>query len=219
MMKTSRKPRPKTGWQRILTLLPDGWQEQAFEKKAMSHSRKFHPDSLLRSILIYLSFKSSLKETTFTASLLDQIEVSPVAFHYRFRKCADWLLWMAQQIMQRILTQIKNPNSLRGHRLRIGEVIGISFWGPRDDRAAGQPDTPEDPDAGPRGRSGRPDEATLLDCGEYPANRTRLSRGNSREDQGLLARMEYAPDRRRGSRPRHPTPPGPSGYGEMIMRQ
>lgn len=137
MMKTSRKPRPKTGWQRILTLLPDGWQEQAFEKKAMSHSRKYHPESLLRSILLYLSMKASLKETTLTAALLDLTEASPVAFHYRFRRCADWLLWMAQQIMLRILSQLKNTNSFRGHRLRIidatiikepGTKVGQNTW-------------------------------------------------------------------------------------------
>jgi hypothetical protein len=61
------------------------------------------------------------------------------------------------------------------------EVTGICFWGPRNDRAAGQPRTPARPDALPRGRPSRPGQAAPPECGEYPATRTRLSRGTMEE--------------------------------------
>ena len=80
-------------------------------------------------------------------------------------------------------------------------VIGTCSWGPRDDRAAGRLRTPASPDALPQGRPSRPGEAAPSECGEYRANRTRLSTGNHGVDQGLVARMEYAPGRW-GSRPR-----------------
>jgi len=103
----------------------------------MSYNRKYNPESLLRSILIYLSCKSSLMEATFLTMLLDQVEASSAAFHNRFRKSGDWLLWLAEQTMQRKLAQVKNPYSLRGHRLRLidatiitqpGTKVGQDTW-------------------------------------------------------------------------------------------
>ena len=134
-MKTSAKPRPKTGWQRILELLPDGWQEQAFEKNAMSYNRKYDPESLLRSVLLYLSSKTSLQETTLMASLLDLPEASAPALHNRFRKSGNWLLWLAEQIMQKKLAHIKDTNSFHGHCLRIIDATRISQPGTK----VGQP--------------------------------------------------------------------------------
>lgn len=125
-MKKQSKNVTTSGWNQLLSLLPADWEMQAYEKKAMSYDRKYTPESLLRSILLYLSGKASLQETTVQAMLLDMVETSPEAFHYRFRKSADWLQWLSEETMKRQLVREKSDSSLKGHRLRIIDATSIS---------------------------------------------------------------------------------------------
>ena len=66
------------------------------------------------------------------------------------------------------------------------EVIGICFSGPRADRAAGRPTPPAGPGALPRAAPAVQFRPRPRNEGKYLANRTRLPRGNSGGDQGLL---------------------------------
>lgn len=125
-MEKNRKPSTNSGWNRILSLLPADWEEQAFEKRAMNYNRQYTPESLLRSIMIYLSSKASLQEAVFLAMLCNVVEATPEAFLNRFRKSGDWLLWLAEQTMKRNLTRISNPTLLNHFRLRIIDATSIT---------------------------------------------------------------------------------------------
>lgn len=113
------------GWKRLLTLLPERWIDMAYDLGAMSFSRKFDPQSLLRVSLMYVADHGSQRIASASAKLGGLVSASPIAFHKRFRKSGPWLKWLAEQVMQRNLAAVDDSTSLLGRRIRIVDATTI----------------------------------------------------------------------------------------------
>lgn len=85
----------------LLSYLPEGWQEQAREQKALVRCRKF-PDAevLLRTLLLHLAEGLSLRETAVRLQQGGIIKVSDVAIMDRLRSAGPWFRWINQRLMQ-----------------------------------------------------------------------------------------------------------------------
>ena len=88
-------------------------------------------------------------------------------------------------------------------------MIGVCFSGPCDDPGLGRPAPPAGPGALPRAAPAVQVRPRPRDEGEYPAHRTRLSKGKMGGDQGLLAHSEEAPGRG--------VPPAATGHAGIMQ--
>lgn len=86
----------------LLTLLPEGWREQAKALGALRRCRKVQDaERLLRVLLIHLAEGCSLRETALRARQGGIMELSDVAIMDRLRGSEPWFSWMNQQLLAR----------------------------------------------------------------------------------------------------------------------
>lgn len=91
--------REKDQFERIMRLLPEGWETKAKELGALQRAREIKtPDELLRLILLYLTEGKSFAGTSAIARLSGEAEMSKVAVFKRMRNSAAWLQWMCENI-------------------------------------------------------------------------------------------------------------------------
>ncbi|SEJ93227.1 hypothetical protein SAMN03159382_05409, partial [Pseudomonas sp. NFACC23-1] len=77
-------------WPKLLALLPAGWEAKARELGALKFGRRFTPETLLRTLLLYLSSDCSMRETAARAD----VELSDVGLLKRVDKSGNWLGWI-----------------------------------------------------------------------------------------------------------------------------
>ncbi len=117
-------------WEVLKSFLPEGWEEQARESKAIRRTRKVSSaEELLRVELLHFGEGLSLKEASAAAKEGGISDISGVALYYRTRKSAEWLRWMSEGILERLGTQIKRPEWLEGYRVRAIDGSHISEQG------------------------------------------------------------------------------------------
>ena len=74
----------------LVKLLPSGYEQACFEKKAITRKRTIkNPLDLLRLILFYLSGNKSLIDVSQFALISGIDKISDVGFMKRFVKCKD----------------------------------------------------------------------------------------------------------------------------------
>ena len=94
-------PKLNEDWEVILWHLPKGWDERAFELGAMARARGFRdPEALLRTLLIHFSQGCSLMETVVRAREGGIASVSDVALYKKLRGSAEWLRWIAENLLK-----------------------------------------------------------------------------------------------------------------------
>ena len=97
----SSGPKLDEDWEVILRHLPKRWDEKAFELGAMARARGFrNPEALLRTLLIHLSQGCSLMETVVQAREGGIASISDVALYKKLRGAAEWLRWMAENLLK-----------------------------------------------------------------------------------------------------------------------
>jgi hypothetical protein len=105
-------------WPRLLALLPLGWEGKARELGALKFGRRFSgPESLLRTLLIYLSEDCSMVETVERARAGELVELSDVGLLKRVNKSGAWLGWITEQLIQETPTAAQSCPALLGRRL------------------------------------------------------------------------------------------------------
>ncbi len=89
-------------WNDLRQLLPDGWQEQAWKKKAFIRKSEKFPteESLLRTLLIYIT-DNSFRKTAAICQAADITSVSDAALIKRLKNSSEWMRWMANEIIHR----------------------------------------------------------------------------------------------------------------------
>lgn len=102
----------------LIRLLPEGYDDACYEKKAMTRKRTVRdPLALLRLVLFYLSGNSSLIDVSQFALISGIGKISDVGFMKRFIKCKDWLVWLTQHILPDPVIQYQKPEWLMPYRV------------------------------------------------------------------------------------------------------
>lgn len=97
----------------LIKLLPEGYEDACYEKKAMTRKRTIrNPLDLLRLILFYLSGNKSLIDVSQFALISGIGKISDVGFMKRFIKCRDWIVWLTERILPNPVMQYKKPGWL-----------------------------------------------------------------------------------------------------------
>ena len=97
----------------LVKLLPSGYEQACFEKKAIIRKRTIkYPLDLLRLILFYLSGNKSLIDVSQFALLSGIGKISDVAFLKKFIQCKDWIKWMTENILPNPIMHYKKPDWL-----------------------------------------------------------------------------------------------------------
>ncbi len=102
----------------LVKLLPSGYEQACFEKKAITRKRTIkNPLDLLRLILFYLSGNKSLIDVSQFALISGIGKISDVGFMKRFVKCKDWIIWLAQHILPNPVIQYKKTEWLKPYQV------------------------------------------------------------------------------------------------------
>lgn len=105
-------------WPKLLALLPSGWEAKAKELGALKFGRRFSgPESLLRTLLMYLSADCSMVETVQRARAGDWVELSDVGLLKRVNKSGAWLGWITEQLIQQSPIVAMACPALQGRRI------------------------------------------------------------------------------------------------------
>lgn len=117
-MKEDATGRLEEDWPRLLAQLPQGWEAKARELGALKFGRRFSgPESLLRTLLMYLSEDCSMVETVERARAGELVELSDVGLLKRVNKSGAWLGWITQQLIQQAPIAAMQCPALQGRRL------------------------------------------------------------------------------------------------------
>ena len=102
----------------LVKLLPSGYEQACFEKKAITRKRTIkNPLDLLRLILFYLSGNKSLIDVSQFALISGISKISDVGFMKRFIKCKDWIIWLIQHILPNPVIQYKKTEWLKPYQV------------------------------------------------------------------------------------------------------
>jgi hypothetical protein len=124
------KPIKRDEWSVIESLLPEGWQEAAREKRAFRRARYTkEPASLLRLLLFHAVNSDGLRETVAQARASGIASMSQVALLKRLRTSSAWLAWMGMQLCQRLREQPRLPEGLRPRAVDSTTVQGPANQG------------------------------------------------------------------------------------------
>lgn len=100
-------------WPKLLALLPMGWEAKAKELGALKFGRRFTPETLLRTLLLYLSSDCSMRETAARAD----VDLSDVGLLKRVDKSGNWLAWITEQLIEQTPLPAMACPALQGRRL------------------------------------------------------------------------------------------------------
>lgn len=88
-------------WEVLLSFLPVGWAQKAFELGAMTRKRKIvSAETLLRLLLIHLADGKSLRTTAAYGHEVNLCKISDVSLLHRLRASEGWFKWMSQEIIK-----------------------------------------------------------------------------------------------------------------------
>lgn len=84
-------------WDALTQFLPEGWEQKAFELRALWRRRKIaDAETLLRIMLMHAGEGLSLRETAVRCRELGLADVSDVAILHRLRVGGDWVTYLCQ---------------------------------------------------------------------------------------------------------------------------
>jgi hypothetical protein len=108
------------GFEKILEILPESWEEQARICGALTRSRKIKTaQDLLKVLLLYLTVGGSLGKTSAMLKLTEEISLNKNAARERITKSVPWLKWLCENICRNAGLIVTKPEWLLNHQ-RIG---------------------------------------------------------------------------------------------------
>jgi hypothetical protein len=111
-------------WQVLTTLLPEGWQGDAFRSGAVGRMRGFASVSdLLRTLLLHVGNGYSLRETATRAKAAGLASVSDVAILDRLRTAGPWWRRMCARLLEENGMHVPEQTGGRVFRAADGTVI------------------------------------------------------------------------------------------------
>jgi hypothetical protein len=92
----------KTGFEQLLSIMPEGWEEKAKELGAFTRGREIKSViDLLRLVFLYLTEGKSFSGTAALLELGDIGSISKKAVFTRFQKCGEWLRWLCERLCRK----------------------------------------------------------------------------------------------------------------------
>ena len=114
-------------WNVLKTFFPEGWEEKAFETRALIRRRNIDsPETLLRVLLIHLADGKSLRTTATFAKHADLCNINDSALLHRLKSSGEWFRWMANQLYKRANPQLEVPDYAKKNRVRMIDASMIS---------------------------------------------------------------------------------------------
>jgi len=90
----------KTDWMTLTQFFPVGWEDKAKELGALIRKRNVNSASdLLKLLMLHIADNNSLFETAKKAKLMNIADISDVGLLKRIKVSAEWLRWMAHQML------------------------------------------------------------------------------------------------------------------------
>jgi hypothetical protein len=111
-------------WRILISLFPEGWQEQARQAGALERQRGItSPEILLRLFLLHVARGYSLRETVLRARESGLTAISDVGLLKRLRRSEDWLHWLCTQLVAENGVQMPGQQGSRAVRIVDGTVV------------------------------------------------------------------------------------------------
>lgn len=121
------KNRSEEEWQALTRFLPNGWEQKARELQAIARFKDISSaEQLLRLLFIHLADGCSLKEATVRAKLGGIADISSVALFKRLKASAEWLKWIACNLLEELGGTTQKPDWLKKYRVRIVDASIIT---------------------------------------------------------------------------------------------
>ncbi|HEY8671479.1 MAG TPA: IS4 family transposase [Terriglobales bacterium] len=111
-------------WAVLLSLFPEGWENQARKTGAMARHRGIAiPETLLRLFLLHVARGYSLRETSVRATESGLATISDVGILKRLRRSEDWLHWLCAQLVSENGVQMPQTKDRGVVRIVDGTII------------------------------------------------------------------------------------------------
>ena len=117
----------KEEWSVLTSFFPKGWEDKAYETRALVRRRKIDsPQTLLRVLLIHLADGKSLRTTAAYASEAGLCHINDAALLHRLRASGEWLRWMAVSLRDSNDNLALAHSLARNYRVRLVDGSMIS---------------------------------------------------------------------------------------------
>ena len=115
---------PEENWKVLVSLLPAGWQQTAWQSGAIERLRGFpSPDVLLRMLLLHVARGYSLRETVVRAKLANWTDISDVALLKRLRNSEEWLHLLCIELLRQSVAYRLEEGISRPIRIVDGTIV------------------------------------------------------------------------------------------------
>jgi hypothetical protein len=105
----------KNQFDRLMELMPEGWEEKARELGALRRAREIKTaEDLLRLIFLYLTGGKSFAGTSAIVRMSGDFKLNKTAVYKRIRGSGEWLKWLCQNIYRRSGLLAEKPEWLKG---------------------------------------------------------------------------------------------------------
>jgi hypothetical protein len=107
--------------EKIIKMLPAGWEEKARELGAMSRASGVirEASSLLRLNMLYTRNEGSFQTAATGLAMTEGIKISKTAAHKRIRKSGDWLRWIAEETCKADGSLVRKPEFLGERAIKL----------------------------------------------------------------------------------------------------
>jgi hypothetical protein len=107
--------------EKIIKILPIGWEEKAKELGAMSRASGEirEASSLLRLNMLYTTNEGSFQTAATGLAMTEGIAISKTAAHKRIRKSGEWLRWLAEEMCKSDGFLIRKPEFLGERAVKL----------------------------------------------------------------------------------------------------
>jgi Transposase DDE domain len=111
-------------WGILVSLFPEGWQQQAIQKGAIERQRGItSPEALLRLFLLHVARGYSLRETAVRAKEGGLATISDVGLLKRLRRSEEWLRWLCTRLVLENGVRMPSDNEPRSVRIVDGTIV------------------------------------------------------------------------------------------------
>jgi len=118
------------GFEKIVALMPEEWEEKVEETGAITRSRKIkNASELLRLNLLYLTSGGSFGKTSAMLKLTEENSLNKNAVYERVKKSGEWLRWLCENICRKEYQIMDSPGWLENKRVCLIDATDESKRG------------------------------------------------------------------------------------------
>ncbi|GHV87580.1 putative transposase InsL for insertion sequence element IS186A [Spirochaetia bacterium] len=120
----------KSGFERLLALMPEGWEAKAKELGALKRAREIKtPEDLLRLIFLYLTSGRSFAGTSAIIQIAEEYKLNKIAVWKRIKNSAEWLEWLCKTILRQAGLLAEKPAWLAGKVVSLVDASEVVLHG------------------------------------------------------------------------------------------